>query len=180
MKKIGYLKGYQLDESLDFQKRELKNEGCNIIFKDSFASSKEPVSGFVRLLTRIKSGDCVVIYNFSTLGFSLSQLVDHVIAIHEKGATLYTIEEAIEITTMMPVIDIFKLLKQIKLQINVDRTRPARNNAKIRGLKGGRPEKISDRQTKEIKRLYLEDIPIKAICERLKISRPTLYKYLKR
>ncbi|MAQ64362.1 MAG: hypothetical protein CL503_03590 [Actinobacteria bacterium] len=180
MKNIGYLKGFRQDESIDFQKRELKKAGCSIIFKDIVSSSKELRSGFVTLLDRLEMGDRVVVYNFAKLGSSLSQLVDHVVAIQDRGAHLYFVEESIETTMMMSFSDIFQVLKQGKVSIDQERTAPGRQGAKVRGLLGGRPEKITDRQTQEIKRLYKEDIPIKSICERLKISRPTLYKYLKR
>ncbi|MBA95861.1 MAG: hypothetical protein CMP21_09125 [Rickettsiales bacterium] len=180
MKKVGYLKGVQQDDSLDYQKIQLKKAGCSIIFKDIVSSAKEHRSGFVTLLDSIDSGDCVVIYNFAKLGSSLSQLIDHVVDIHDKGGYLYFLEEAIETTSMMSFSDIFHVLKEGKSRIAEERTKLGRVGAKARGLLGGRPEKITDRQTQEIKRLYLEDIPIKSICERLKISRPTLYKYLKR
>ncbi len=180
MRNIGYLKGFRQDESLDFQKRVLKKEGCSLIFKDIVSSSKAYRSGFVTLLDRLETGDRVVVYNFAKLGSSLSQLVDHVVAIQDRGAHLYFVEESIETTMMMSFSDIFQVLKQGKVSMDQERTAAGRQGAKARGLLGGRPEKITDRQTQEIKRLYLEDIPIKSICERLKISRPTLYKYLKR
>jgi len=180
MKNIGYLKGFRQDESIDFQKRELKKAGCSIIFKDILSSSKAFPSGFEMLLERLETGDRVVVYNFAKLGSSLSQLIDHVVAIQNRGAYLYFVEESIETTMMLSFSDMFHLLKKGKVRIDKERTKPGRVGAKARGLLGGRPEKITDRQTQEIKRLYLEDIPIKSICERLKISRPTLYKYLKR
>ena len=75
--------------------------------------------------------------------------------------------------------EIFKILKDSKEKMLKAQTKPGRVGAKARGRMGGRPEKVSEKQKQEIKRLYNEHIPVKSICDRLGISRPTFYKYLK-
>ncbi len=143
MKNIGYLKGFRQDESIDFQKRELKKAGCSIIFKDILSSSKAFPSGFEMLLERLETGDRVVIYNFAKLGSSLSQLIDHVVDIHDKGGYLYFLEEAIETTSMMSFSDIFHVLKEGKSRIAEERTKPGRVGAKaLRLLAIYLPEKF--------------------------------------
>ena len=180
MRWLGYLK-FQLDDAeSNVHKKALKNAGCTIIFKDSAESLKDRRSGFDLLLSTITKGDCVVVYDSVALGSSLTQFLDRFNAIQAKGADVFILDEGIKSTSTMSFSESMALVSQIKERMNEARTKPGRNSAKARGMMGGRPEKISDRQTREIKRLYLEDIPIQSICERLKISRPTLYKYLKR
>jgi DNA invertase Pin-like site-specific DNA recombinase len=53
--------------------------------------------------------------------------------------------------------------------------------ARARGIKGGRKPKLDASKQKTAQTMYdARNYTIKEICETLKVTKPTLYKYLKR
>ena len=61
-----------------------------------------------------------------------------------------------------------------------ERTKAGLARAKIQGKKVGGQFKLSNREVKELIKLYKEGVPIKRIAERLGVNRVTIYRYLKR
>lgn len=179
MKKFGYFKLAYQDQSIDLLKSKLKKAGCSVIYKDVVISSKERRPGFDTLINSLSAEDIIVVESFDNLACSINQLVDCISNIEEKGAKIESLEDNINSTNELKFSDLFKILKTSKEKMLKAQTKPGRIGAKARGRMGGRPEKVSDKQKQEIKRLYNEHIPVKAICDRLGISRPTFYKYLK-
>jgi DNA invertase Pin-like site-specific DNA recombinase len=179
MKKFGYLKTSYQDQSVEDLKVQLKKAGCSVIYKDIALSSKEKRPGFETLINSLNSEDVIVVQSLDNLACSINQLVDSVSNIQEKGAKIQSLEDNLNSSNEITMSQLFEILKSSKEKMLKAQTKPGREGAKARGRMGGRPEKVSEKQKQEIKRLYNEDIPVKAICERIGISRPTLYKYLK-
>ena len=75
---------------------------------------------------------------------------------------------------------IFSALAQFERRLIQERTRAGLSVARARGRKGGRkPIAPNDPRVKTAKRMHQNrDISINQICETLKISRPTFYRYL--
>ncbi|RAP26435.1 hypothetical protein DID78_06805 [Candidatus Marinamargulisbacteria bacterium SCGC AG-343-D04] len=180
MKNIGYIKSISKDDELLAQKESLKNMGCTVIFKDIVNSSKKERPGFQTLLESLHEDDVVVVHSLDKLGASVNQLIDNIGEIQKRNAHIKTIEEDVDTTSMSSFYEYFNLLKRSKEQMFKERTRPGRKGAIARGRMGGRPEKVFDEDIKKIKELYHNNVPVRIICEKMKISRPTLYKYLKK
>lgn len=179
MKKFGYLKLTYQDQSAEELKVKLKKAGCSVIYKDIALSSKEKRPGFDTLINSVSPEDVIVVQSFDNLACSINQLLDCISNIEEKGAKIQSLEDNINSSNEIKMSEVFKILKYSKEKMLKAQTKPGRVGAKARGRMGGRPEKVSDKQKQEIKRLYNEHIPVKSICDRLGISRPTFYKYLK-
>ena len=76
--------------------------------------------------------------------------------------------------------NIFSALAQFERRLIQERTRAGLSAARARGRKGGRqPISADDPRVKTAKLMHKNhDISINQICETLKISRPTFYRYL--
>jgi DNA invertase Pin-like site-specific DNA recombinase len=76
--------------------------------------------------------------------------------------------------------NIFSALAQFERRLIQERTRAGLSAARARGRKGGRkPVSSTDPRVKTAKHMHKKrDISIQQICETLKISRPTFYRYL--
>jgi DNA invertase Pin-like site-specific DNA recombinase len=60
-----------------------------------------------------------------------------------------------------------------------ERTQAGLTAARARGRKGGRPKALTDKKVAMVKELYEnKKLTINEICETLKISRTTLYRYI--
>lgn len=179
MRKFGYFKVAYQEQPIEELKIKLKKAGCSVIYKDIALSSKEKRPGFDTLINSLSAEDIIVVESFDNLACSINQLVDCISNIEEKGAKIQSLEENVNSANEITMSEIFKILKDSKEKMLKAQTKPGRVGAKARGRMGGRPEKVSEKQKQEIKRLYNEHIPVKSICDRLGISRPTFYKYLK-
>jgi DNA invertase Pin-like site-specific DNA recombinase len=79
------------------------------------------------------------------------------------------------------IFHVFGALAEFERNLIRERTRAGLAAARARGRKGGRPRKLSKKQATLARKLYAEkQHPVKDICQMLGISKPTLYKYLKR
>mgnify|MGYP001471382986 CR=1 FL=1 len=179
MKKFGYLKTSFQDKFAEELKGKLKKAGCSVIYKDIALSSKEKRPGFETLINSVNSEDVIVVNSLDNLACSINQLVDSVSNIQKKGVKIQSLQENLSSNNEITMSELFSILQHSKQKMLKAQTKPGRAGAKARGRMGGRPEKVSEKQKQEIKRLYSENIPVKSICERIGISRPTLYKYLK-
>ena len=79
------------------------------------------------------------------------------------------------------IFHIFGALSEFERNLIVERTNAGLKAARARGIKGGRKPKLDASKQKTAQTMYDSmNHSIKEICETLKISKPTLYKYLKR
>lgn len=63
----------------------------------------------------------------------------------------------------------------------VERTNAGLQSARARGIKGGRKQKLDSAKQKTAQTMYdSKNHTIKEICDTLKVTKPTLYKYLNR
>ena len=60
-----------------------------------------------------------------------------------------------------------------------DRTNAGLAAARARGRTGGRPKKLDEQQRELVIRLYKERIPVPEILKTVKISKGTLYSYVR-
>lgn len=178
-KKVGYIKSVTKGFDFESQREVLRNAGCVVIYRDIVSSSKKR-EGFKELLNNVSKGDTVVVYSLDKLGSSTTQLIDTIDILAKRGLEVVSILESIDSDKKLSLIEWVQLMKSNISKMNVERTEPARMGAVSRGRQGGRPEKITKQQERSIKKMYFEkNIPIRSICEKFSISRPTVYKYLK-
>lgn len=98
--------------------------------------------------------------------------------LEEKGIRLVSLQEAIDTTTSTGklVFHIFEALAEFER--NLIRERTMAGLAAARGKKGEDLNHLKRKQ-QVLQRLYNDqNLSIKAICEMMNISKPTLYKYL--
>jgi DNA invertase Pin-like site-specific DNA recombinase len=68
---------------------------------------------------------------------------------------------------------------EMERDILLERTQAGLEAARARGRKGGRPKALRPKQVALLNELYQnKNLSIKEICETLKISRTTLYRYI--
>ena len=78
------------------------------------------------------------------------------------------------------IFQIIAILKAMEVQVLSERTRYGLEAARARGRKGGRPRgSYNKNKAAAAVTLYKGDLPITEITNSLKISRSTLYQYLR-
>lgn len=90
-----------------------------------------------------KEFDGLVIYSFSRWARSTKELVEHMERLIEKGITIYSLTENIDISTSMgrAMLTIISAFSQLERDIIRERTIAGLNRARAQGKKLGRPRK---------------------------------------
>jgi DNA invertase Pin-like site-specific DNA recombinase len=107
-------------------------------------------------------------------------------SVYEAGAVSSPREarvcESIDTTTASGklVFHIFTALAEFERDLNRERTKAGLAAARARGRNGGRPPiPVDHPSVVAAKKMYADKtMPVAAICQTLRISRPTLYRYL--
>ena len=169
-----------------------KSRGINI---DERIIEEEPISGaedqrpkFQELWKRVKQSGIgtIVVAELSRLSRRMRTLVNFLYDCFDNNIMVISIregwlEEALRNEIIRPIIiAMFSTLYELERKMISERTKAGMARAKAIGKHVGHPYKLTDRQVKELMRLYNEGVPIKRIAEKLGISRTTVYRYLKR
>jgi len=165
-------------EALD--KRQLTRHGCTQIITDQASIVLEKRPGWQRLLRDVAPGERVCVVRFATLSYAWRVCLDALYALMDRQIQFEALEDGFATARMQSVSATLGALKDCEKRLRRQQLSDARQGKQARSQVGGRPEKVTERQQQEIKRMYMENIPVQAICQRWNISRPTLYKYLKR
>jgi DNA invertase Pin-like site-specific DNA recombinase len=182
--RIGYARVSTKDQSLDLQVDALKDAGCEQVFQEVASGAKTARPVLDDLLSRLRTGDVLVIWKLDRLGRSLKHLVTLTAELLEREIGLISLNDPIDTTTPQGrlVFNIFASLAEFERELIRERTQAGLKAARARGRKGGRPKGLSkEAQQKAMaaETLYREgELSVQAICDQLGISKPTLYSYL--
>ncbi len=184
---VGYARVSTTDQDLQLQLDALRNAGVGKkdLFTDKMSGAKQVRPGLDACLTHLKSGDTLLVWRLDRLGRSLRRLIDLVADLRQRGVGFRSIcDGAIDTTTASGelVFHIFTALAQFERRLIQERTRAGLTAARARGRMGGRPPIPADHPTIiAAKKMYQDrTMPIRDICRTLRISRPTLYRYVAR
>jgi DNA invertase Pin-like site-specific DNA recombinase len=180
--RIGYARVSTTDQTLDLQKDALEKAGCPRIFTDTASGARQERTGLDKAISHLREGDILVVWKLDRLGRSLKHLIETITALNNRGIGFKSITEAIDTTTSggKLIFHIFGALAEFERDIIRERTQAGLTAARARGRKGGRPKALTPGTAKQVKTLYNDKTnTINEICRTLKISRATLYRYLK-
>ena len=178
--KIGYARISTADQSLDLQTDALKAAGCEKFFQDVASGAKDERKGLADAVEFSRAGDVLTVWKLDRLGRSLKHLIETVNHLHEKGVGFASVQENIDTTTPggKLIFHVFGALAEFERELIRERTNAGLKAARARGRTGGRKQKLTPKQIEMAKAMVSDpNISISAICETLKISKPTLYRY---
>lgn len=179
---IGYARVSTYQQNLDLQVDELKKIGCEKIFQDKITGSKADRPELNELKKILRKGDSLVVWKLDRLGRSLKDLVIMVKELEEQEVGFISITEKIDTTSPSGklIFHIFASLAEFERELIKERTFAGLSSARARGRVGGRPKSLTEEQIKQVKAMHKDTtIPIEQIMKTFKISKNTLYKYLK-
>lgn len=182
---IGYARVSTEEQNLELQINDLKSIGCHeeFIFADKVSGSKTTRPGLDQCLEELKHGDTLVVWRLDRLGRSMSHLVKLIEELRQQGVSFKSIcDGAIDTTTASGelIFNIFSSLAQFEKRLIQERTKAGLSAARARGRLGGRkPIPSDDPKVRMAKKMHQDkSMKIEEICSTLRISRPTLYRYL--
>jgi DNA invertase Pin-like site-specific DNA recombinase len=179
---IGYARVSTYDQTLHLQQDALTKAGCSKIFTDTASGAKAERKGLEEALSYIRGGDTLVVWRLDRLGRSLRDLIATMTMLDERKIGFKSLTENIDTTTSggKLIFHIFGALAEFERNLIRERTQAGLSAARARGRKGGRPKALRDRRVGIAQALYNnKQNSIADICHTLKISKATLYRYIK-
>lgn len=181
---FGYARVSTKDQSLNLQIDALTKVGCEEVYSEKLSGRSEKKPKLEDLLAKLRKGDVVVVYSLDRLGRTSKELINLLSDFKKNGIQFKSLQEGIFDTTSAmgeAVFQIIAILKAMEVQVLSERTKDGLAAARARGKKGGRPKGSYDKnKAAAAVTLYQRELPIIEITEALKISRSTLYQYLRR
>ena len=178
---IGYARVSTHEQTLNLQRDALTKAECTKIFTDTASGAKTERKGLEEALNYVRKGDTLVVWRLDRLGRSLPHLIATMTDLLERGSGFKSLTENIDTTTSggKLIFHIFGALAEFERNLIKERTQAGLMAARARGKKGGRPTVITVQKRSIAQDLYEKRHPIAEICRMLKISRATLYRYIK-
>jgi DNA invertase Pin-like site-specific DNA recombinase len=182
---IGYARVSTRDQNLELRLDALTRAGCELIYQEEVSGARASRPELDQLLSRLRQGDTVYIYKLDRLGRSLKHLLQVVGDLQQQGVGLVSLTDAINTTSAQGqlVFNLFASLAEFERELIRDRTHAGLASARARGRLGGGRRGLSqeaERTAIVAETLYREQqLGVNEIVQRLRISKVTLYKYLR-
>ena len=177
---VGYARVSTQDQNLDLQRDALEKAGCERLFTEQISGASTERPGLAEALAFLRPGDTLVVWKLDRLGRSLKHLIETVQQLQVKGIGFKSLQENIDTTTSggKLVFHIFAALAEFERDIIRERTQAGLMAARARGRKGGRPRGMDEKKRKMALALRADPSrSVQEICETLRISRATFYRY---
>ena len=150
---IGYARVSTQDQNNQRQIDELIKYGVapEDIFQDKQSGKTLDRLAWQACFRDLQKGDLLVIYTLDRLGRNLKDLIDLERQLYEKGVRLKVIAQDIDTSNAAGrmIFHILGALAQWEREWNWERTKHGLERAKARGVIGGQPSHISDKEIKD-------------------------------
>jgi DNA invertase Pin-like site-specific DNA recombinase len=182
---VGYARVSTNGQELQLQLDALRKAGCSKkdIFTDKASGAKSARPGLDECLRQLKQGDTLLVWRLDRLGRSVRHLIDLVEQLRERGVAFKSLGDGGIDTTSASgelIFNVFASLAQFERRLIAERTKAGLQAARARGRLGGRkPISVNDPRVQTAKKMHGDkSLSIGDICRTLRISRPTLYRYV--
>jgi len=176
---IGYARVSTEDQDLRLQRAALTGVGCSRVFEEKASGAKRDRPELARLFDQIGREDVVVVTRLDRLARSTRDLLDIADKLRAADAGLRSLHEPWADTTSPAgrmVLTIFAGIAEFERELIHERTGSGRIAAKARGVRFGRPSKLTAEQITLAQRLVAEGTSARAVATMLGIHPATLYR----
>lgn len=182
MRKIGYLRVSTTEQSPARQIDGLKGL-CDELFVEVISGAKADRPIYSRVINALQAGDVLVVWDLDRAYRSSREALNELDKLQARGVAIHVVNLAIDTTTPagLFLFTLMAALATFERNTLSQRTREGLASARLRGVRLGRPRKLSDDQLAEARhRLTTTDITQGALAEELGIARWTLLRSLSR
>jgi DNA invertase Pin-like site-specific DNA recombinase len=134
------------------QDAELRAAGCAKTFKEKVSGAKTDRPELAKAIRRLEPGDVLIVTRLDRLARSTRDLLNVLDEIHKRGAGFKSLKDAWADTTTAHgrlMLTILGGLAEFERELIRARTGEGRKRAKARGVKFGRPRKMTPHQRQE-------------------------------
>jgi DNA invertase Pin-like site-specific DNA recombinase len=181
--RIGYARVSTDEQNLRLQLDALRAAGCERIYRDDGISAvvrERP--GLNRALSRVKSGDVLVVWKLDRLGRSLAHLIEVITDLRDYAVGFCSLSEAIDTTTPggRLIFHVMGALAEFERELIAERTRAGMSAARRAGIRLGRPRKLTVAQIDKAQQRIKAGETLASVAMALAVNPTTLIRSLKR
>lgn len=175
---IGFARVSTKDQELNIQLSELTEAGCTEIFHGKQSGvSYENEKKLGELIKYIRKGDVVLVTKLDRLGRSLRAILSAIDSIHEKNATLRSLDGVIDTSNDSPfakaTLNLIATFAQLDRDLIIARTKEGREAAVSAGKRMGRKKQIPDEERIKIRKA-LKSKSVNQLAKEYCVSRTTI------
>ena len=180
--KYGYARVSTKDQNLNLQLDALEKAGCDRVFTDRISGKSRSRPGLDSLLAGIRAGDSIVVWRLDRLGRSFFDLVRIAEELRGRGANIVSMTEGFDTGTPIgeAVYRMICIFADLERENIVERTKAGLDAARRRGVRLGRPRKLSARQAREAGRMMRTGVSAEAVAYSFGVGRATLFRAKRR
>lgn len=178
---IGYARVSTDDQNLTQQRTALKEAGCRRIYEEKISGAKRDRPQLTRMIDQLREHDMVVVARLDRLARSTRDLLELAELLRDAGAGLRSLGEPWADTTSAAgrmVLTVFAGIAEFERALIHQRTSSGRAAARKRGVRFGRPPKLTAEQIALGQRLIGEGTSPRAVAKMFKVHAATLYRAL--
>jgi len=149
---VGYARVSTDGQTLDAQQAALKAAGCDKVYAEKESGAKTDRRQLANAIAALAAGDVLLVTRLDRLARSTCDLLNALATISAKGAGFRSLADAWADTTTAHgrlMLTVLGGLAEFERELIKARTGEGRTRAKARGVKFGRPLKLSEYQIKE-------------------------------
>lgn len=177
--KYGYARVSSVGQNLDSQIESLKKHGATVVRQEKVSGTSMDNRVELRtVLDFIREGDELIVTRIDRLARSVADLEKIVQELEEKGVKLVATEQSVDTSNAAGkmFLQLLSVFSEFETNLRKERQREGIAKAKERGIYKGRKPSID---TSMVLRLINEGVSVSSICQRLNISRSSVYRIAK-
>ena len=173
----GYARVSTRDQDLALQVSELAAAGCAKVFKEKASGAKTDRPELAKVIRRLEPGDVLVVTRLDRLARSTRDLLNVLDEISQRGAGFRSLKDTWADTTTPHgklMLTVLGGLAEFERSLIAARTGEGRKRAQERGVRFGRPRKLTAHQRDEVLQRIAAGETQADIARLLNVSPPTI------
>jgi DNA invertase Pin-like site-specific DNA recombinase len=173
----GYARVSTDGQSVDAQERQLRAAGCEKVFREVASGAKTDRAGLAKALAKLDADDVLMVTRLDRLARSTRDLLNTLGTIADRKAGFRSLGDTWADTTTPHgrlMLSVLGGLAEFERDLIRSRTGEGRARAKARGVKMGRPPKLTPHQVKEALRRRDAREPMRDIAKSYNVSHSTI------
>lgn len=179
---VGYARVSSIGQSLEVQRKRLLEAGCEKIFEEKLSGTTAQRPQYQALKTFVREGDSIYVTKLDRLARSVLDLNKFIQMMNEKDVRVRFLDQD-GFDTQSPtgkfLIQMLAAVAEFENELRRERTNEGIKAAKAKGVKFGRPFKLTDSQVDDIIEKRENGTPTNAILKEYSISKATMYRLMK-
>jgi DNA invertase Pin-like site-specific DNA recombinase len=176
--KYGYARVSTEDQNAAMQHTALKRAGCKTLFTDELSGAITKRPALLRCMKKLERGDTLIVWKLDRLGRSLRDLIAMLDGLRDRGVEFRSLAEAIDTTTPTgrAMWQMIGVLEELERSLIVERTQAGMTEARRRGVKFGRKQKLTPVQITKARKLIEHGERVEDVAALWNVGRTTLYR----